>query len=444
MNDPLQAYPRAMNTAASIASVKLGEFHRSATPRPSNVRDARAFPIMGTQPLYIQLACWYAPSYGYGGPVRLMADYAQWVTNSGATVKVLTGNIHHDYTRLPPDVSHPLGDSIHRYPVWGTGLAKRSIFILSPKFFLDALITTWKHAGRVYLHLFEFRGLIPLTALLLKRLFPKKVVFVHSAFGTLHYRPSRIRRIYDRFFMRAQMRALDLALVQNGHEMEVYKDLLREYGSSSKVALLPLHYDFVTNEISASNVLNAEKLRWDHGIPPNAVILLFLGRFHPEKGLVRTIDLLCCLRSRGVDAMLLLVGRDHGFQREIESYISTSGMTPYVRIITNIFEQRFNYYSLADIFIGLPTISEETMLASVEALSCGTPVLLSKEADMPYVVENNAGFVIDYELNTAADRCMSIINELPSFRANASKVAMTYYSPDAMRRQFLCALGSVR
>ena len=48
----------------------------------------------------MQLSSFYYPSLGFGGPVRLMFDYANWVSENNKHVIIYTGDIHHDYSKI--------------------------------------------------------------------------------------------------------------------------------------------------------------------------------------------------------------------------------------------------------------------------------------------------------------------------------------------------------
>ena len=41
----------------------------------------------------------YAPSWGFGGPMRIFYDYANFLKDHFETI-VLTGNINHDYKKI--------------------------------------------------------------------------------------------------------------------------------------------------------------------------------------------------------------------------------------------------------------------------------------------------------------------------------------------------------
>ena len=112
------------------------------------------------------------------------------------------------------------------------------------------------------------------------------------------------------------------------------------------------------------------ELRKQFNVPEMSFVFIFLGRLHPEKGLKRAVDTFHEF-SKGFDGdtFFLIIGRDDGMQREIKDYIRSLNLNSLIRIVNNVYESRFDYYLLSDIFIGFPTIYEETMLASLEALS---------------------------------------------------------------------------
>ncbi len=99
--------------------------------------------------------------------------------------------------------------------------------------------------------------------------------------------------------------------------------------------------------------------------------------------------------------------------------------------MNNVYETRFDYYFLADAFLGFPTIYEETMLASIEAMACGTPIVVSREADIPFVEEERAGLVIDFDVPTAAKAMAAVIGDLSAFQVNARSVAARYFNGTA-------------
>ena len=397
----------------------------------------------GPVPLYLQLTYMYAPAWGYGGPVRLLFDYARWMS-SNSDVTVFTSDIHHDLTRITAKSETISGVPIERRKLFFPELAKRGVYLISPLMCVRAAQRIGSSRGPAIVHFSELRGPVPLYALLLKVLFGKRVTLVHSAFGSLHHKKGWRRRIYDAFFMKAFVRLVDLRLVQNEHESQTYGEICREYGpkNESKTVLLPLHVDGVPKHParfteSGKNPAAVRDVRRVYGVPEEPLVFLFLGRLHPAKGILRAMDaFLEFSRSCSRQTMLLIVGRDDGFQAKVEEYISLNRAHEKIRVINNIYETRFDYYFLADVFLGFPTIFEETMLASIEAMACATPIVVSREADIPFVENEQAGLVIDFNVRTAAVAMGTITDNLASFQVNARRTIARHFNGVAASAKF--------
>ena len=384
--------------------------------------------------LYLQLTYMYAPAWGYGGPVRLLFDYARWMSQKSEVV-VFTTDVHHDFTRIAAKSETISGVRVERHKLLFPTLAKKGFYLPSPLMCVRAAKQIRASRGPAIVHISELRGPVPLYALLLKLLFGKRVALVHSAFGSLHYKRGFRRKIYDALFMKAFVKQVDLRLVQNEHEREVYRKICRGYGqeNEAKIALLPLHLDGIPADPvrfteSGKNHTALRGVRKAHGVPEEALVFVFLGRLHPAKGILRMMDaFLKFSRSCSRETLLLIVGRDDGFQAKVEEYIAGNHAQGKIRIVNNVYENRFDYYFLADVFLGFPTIFEETMLASVEAMACATPIVVSREADIPFVAEERAGLVIDFDVRTAAEAMAEICSDLSAFQVNARRVVARHF-----------------
>jgi glycosyltransferase involved in cell wall biosynthesis len=415
----------------SKSELKKDRFHRVKQPLGEPV------------PLYIQLTHMYAPAWGYGGPVRLLFDYARWMSSS-SEVTVFTGDIHHDLTRIAAKSETISGVRIERKKLFFPTLTKRSVYLISPLMCVRAAQRIRTSRGPAFVHFSELRGPVPLYALLLKVLFGERVTLVHSAFGSLHFKRGWRRRIYDALFMKAFVDRVDLRLVQNGHESEAYGEICREYGrkNKSKIVLLPLHVDVVSEHSaryteSGKNPTAVRDVRRAYGIPEEPLVFLFLGRLHPAKGILRAMDaFLEFSRSCSRQTLLLIVGRDDGFQAKVEEYIALNRAHDKIRVINNVYENRFDYYFLADVFLGFPTIYEETMLASIEAMACATPIVVSQEADIPFVENEQSGLIIDFDVRAAVEAMGTITERLASFQVNSRRTVARHFNGEAAAANF--------
>src|SRR6266566_8988 len=181
-------------------------------------------------PLYLQLTDSYAPAWGHGGPVRLMFDYARWLS-CDFQVTAHTSDVHHDFSRIPVAQEVIGGVTVCRHKLFFPKLAKKSIYLHSPLLCMQAARQIYRSRGPAIVHFSVLRGLIPLYAMLLKLLFRKRVTLVHSAFGSLHYKRAVHRRVYDAVFLKLFVRLLDLRMAQNEHELQVYRRICLQNGA---------------------------------------------------------------------------------------------------------------------------------------------------------------------------------------------------------------------
>lgn len=349
--------------------------------------------------LYIQMMSSYAPSWGFGGPIKIFYDYAYHLQAHMKTI-VVAGDIHHDYSRLGP---HQEIDEIAvtRVRVFFRRLVKRNVNIISPLMFFVVWKKIRDYDDTVILHICESRGLVNLYAALLKKLFGGKVKLVHSAFGMLHEKKSRFRSVYDVLLFDWSFRQIDIFLAQNNHELAAYKSLGKSRTASNismkRLALLPLNVDrpksFSYKSKTKSKSISA---RLYFALPEDELVFLFLGRFHVNKGMLNAhLAAIEYSKVSGRKICMVFAGRDEGFLSDLKVLQAAEyGNNYHIRILQNIYgEDRFKLYQAADIFLGFPLICEETMLASLESLSVGTPCVVSKcNASIPFMADSCAGY----------------------------------------------------
>jgi glycosyltransferase involved in cell wall biosynthesis len=112
--------------------------------------------------------------------------------------------------------------------------------------------------------------------------------------------------------------------------------------------------------------------------------LLFLGRLHEKKGCELLIEAFATMRnSTGADQPLDLVmagpASDDEYQRHLRSMTSSQSGITFTGMLSG--SQKWGAFSGADAFI-LPSHQENFGIAVVEALACGTPVLISNKVNI--------------------------------------------------------------
>ncbi|MEO9264356.1 MAG: glycosyltransferase family 4 protein [Candidatus Baltobacteraceae bacterium] len=136
-----------------------------------------------------------------------------------------------------------------------------------------------------------------------------------------------------------------------------------------------------------------------NGIDPNEFTfrsspgdyLVFLGRFHPEKGAHLAIEI---ARRAGVRLKMAAIPQDEEyFRTQVQPHIDGDRVTflgPVER------EGRNELLSNALALVHMTTRPERFGLTMVEALSCGTPVLGANMGSVPeIVVDGISGFICD-------------------------------------------------
>lgn len=117
------------------------------------------------------------------------------------------------------------------------------------------------------------------------------------------------------------------------------------------------------------------RVRKELGLPTDRKLLLSVRRLAPRMGLDNLIQVMPSIVARCPDMLLLIGGK--GPERErLEQLTRTLDMEQHVQLVGFIPDERLAaYYQSADLFV-LPTVALEGFgLVTVEALSCGVPVV---------------------------------------------------------------------
>ncbi len=121
-------------------------------------------------------------------------------------------------------------------------------------------------------------------------------------------------------------------------------------------------------------------LRRELGIPPEATVLLFLGRIDPKKGLDLLIQALARIRHDCPSVVLILAGDGEAdYKRHIAALIESHDLqTLVVEVGFVTGSRKMDVLAASDLFV-LPSRNENFGIAIVEALAAGLPVLISTE-----------------------------------------------------------------
>ncbi|MDH7570950.1 MAG: glycosyltransferase family 1 protein, partial [Armatimonadota bacterium] len=159
---------------------------------------------------------------------------------------------------------------------------------------------------------------------------------------------------------------------------------------AAKVQVVPLGIDATFAPVSSAS--QREAVRCRYRLPPQ--FLLYVGNLEPKKNLERLLEAYALLRREGVPHHLVLAGKPGwGMERlrvalqrnPFRADIHLTGFVPDADLPA--------LYSLADLFV-FPSVVEGFGLPPLEAMACGTPVLVA-DVEPFHEIVGDAGVRVD-------------------------------------------------
>lgn len=131
-------------------------------------------------------------------------------------------------------------------------------------------------------------------------------------------------------------------------------------------------------------------LRQLYNVAPDDLALLFVGTEFKRKGLDALLQGFSQVSGKNIKLLIAGAGDIKGYQHKAEQ-LGISDRVSFLGKIGNIYP----LYIMADVFI-LPTLSDPCPIAPLEAMTCGTPTIMS---DIPYCgtaehVRNNEAIIL--------------------------------------------------
>jgi len=120
--------------------------------------------------------------------------------------------------------------------------------------------------------------------------------------------------------------------------------------------------------------------------------LLFLGRIEPRNGLGTLLDAMPRILARFPGAVLTVVG-DGPWRRYYERRAQSGALGTSVRFVGQVFDDRPAYYGSADLYL-CPTTIASFGVTLLEAMACGTPMIISDNLGFRSVIDGGEEAVI--------------------------------------------------
>ena len=168
-------------------------------------------------------------------------------------------------------------------------------------------------------------------------------------------------------------------------------DLVKIYGIDP--AKIEVIYSGISSDMKRPSDEELSKFKIKHNLPDK--FILFLGKLEPRKnisGLVQAFNVVKDKRNF-LDLKLVIVGSRGWLYDDIFKEIQSSRHRDDIVLKSFIPDrERKFYYGLAEAFV-YPSLFEGFGFPPLEAMACGTPVIVSNRSSLPEIV-GNAGLLI--------------------------------------------------
>ncbi len=328
---------------------------------------------------------YYIPAYGFGGPVKVVADLARSLRKQGHEVTIATTDALDLHRRIAVKEDVIEGTTVHYFPNITTEAALRWN-IYWPRGFRSWLAGHIHDFDVIHCHDF-FTGLnIVVSDSACKAKVPY-IVHPHGALIPIrqHARFTLSKRLWLRFFSKVLRRA---AFVVASTEKEREEILANQHVPSSRVVVLPNGLD--VEEVGRP--LRDERILTHYGIQPNEPVVLYFGRLQFMKGLDISLRSLALIRE--LPWKYLIVGRDDGERSRLEKLAQQLGIADRILFLGPQFGKNLDRtLGLSALFL-FNSRSESFPIAVLQACAAGLPAVLSPECRIPEVQSAQAGIVL--------------------------------------------------
>lgn len=158
-----------------------------------------------------------------------------------------------------------------------------------------------------------------------------------------------------------------------------------------KIRVIPLAADPVFVQHPDKGAIKV-KVSAKFGIP--GPFIFYTGSLMPRKNLHRLIEAFIVLKRKGYPHILVIGGSVMGCPSDLRHIISHGNLQRDIRFTGYVTkEDLVDMYNAAEIFV-FPSLYEGFGIPPLEAMACGTPVVVSNTSSLPEVV-GDAGRLID-------------------------------------------------
>jgi glycosyltransferase involved in cell wall biosynthesis len=361
----------------------------------------------------------YKPAYIYGGPIFSISLLCENLAKAGHEVEVFTTTANG-----PVELDVPIGKKMDVDGVTVTYFRRltKDHSHLSPGLFWQV----WKRCREFdVVHVHAWWNLPAIVSVLICWLRGvKPVMSPRGMLSGFSFEKSNasVKAIFHRTAGRFLLKKTTLHLTAAAEQEETQ-------GIGADSFVLP---NFIQTAAAPHSSLLAS-----HSLP---FTLIFLSRIHPKKNLEGLFEALAMV---SFDFRLQIAGKgeDAAYADQLKERAVSMGISQKIEWLGEVYEEeKFRRYAEASLFV-LPSFNENFANVVIEALSAGTPVLVSEEVGLAeYVRENDLGWICGTnprDIATALEEIFLNENKRAEIRRKAPAIAERDFSPKALTDKYL-------
>ena len=344
---------------------------------------------------------YHAPAYAFGGPVQIIETQARGLLARGHDVTVATTDVLDLERRVGADAPElPPGARVRRFRNRSHRLAVHAR-AWTPRGWLPWIRANAGAFDAIHLH--DIYSVLSAGAV--GAALRAGVPYVLQPHGSAAITRERSKPLAKRAFMRlwGDRTFANAAAVLYGNDAE--RDVLLEAGAPAGRLVHsppPLELPDVAHVATAAE--------------PTVV---FLGRLDPIKGLDRLLRAIAIAGREVPGLRLELIGSGDREQARMQALAAELGIAGGVRFRGLVLGQpKFEALAAAHVY-ALLSYSEGLPVAAVEAMACGTPVVLSEGCNLREV-DGRAGLVVPGDPEGAAAAIVALMRDADRRRALAA------------------------
>ncbi len=342
-----------------------------------------------------------------GGPAKACAEMARALARRGHEVAIATTDFSPTGARAAPVMVPEV--RLHLFPA---GWPRAWLASWPMRRALPALV---EDAQIVHIHsLYLFHSWAAGT--LCRRRGVPYIVRPHGTLDPVIHRRHRARkRIMELWFQDRVLRGAAAIHYTSAEEMR----LAAPFAGGAQGVVVPLGLDLA----DYADLPPAGSFRRAHPEIGERPILLFLSRLNFKKGLDVLIEAAARTIAAGLDVHLVIAGPDGGMEGAARRWVAQAGLEGRASF-TGMLTGRDKLAALRDasLFL-LPSASENFGIAVIEAMACGTPVIVSDRVNIwREIVEDGAGLARPPDARFFAEAALLLLRDEP-LRARMGKAA---------------------